>query len=184
MTEEESLIAWTTKRDPTLRDEARRAIEAGRPWDSFLLRKIQDNVIDAECLYRGTTVSASDPLLSVKVGDSFSMLPSSWSAEHQIAAQFFRNQFRPKDVPLFMLLQGRPIHGFDLAEYFEAKGHPRARLVGGIDLATYFDARSRSHLTAQREVITAGRFQVLDAQALHEGSLLIVKQTGVYGREL
>ena|ERR1700675_361704 len=166
--EQEKLLRQWQWADTRLREDARRAIARGLIWESLLLRLIWENVVDAESLYRGMTVPPGDSLLTVQVGDCFEMLPSSFSRDEKIAATYFRNAWAEQgNIPLFMLLKNQwnseqfgPLHAFDLANFLERRDH-----------------RSHRH----QEIITAGKFRLLERRPLHEGELLILQQVGVYG---
>jgi len=174
MLELQRLRSWSHSQQEELREEARRAIEAGRPCDSLLLNKICHNTILADSLYRGMTVGQSDRLLRLEIGETFTLLPTSFSRSIEVASWFFRNQYKPRHIPLFMLLksphwegdENHPIYGFDLSQYFREN---------------YFSLVAHRPGTFQ-EIITAGKFKVIDRQPLHEGRMLTIRQVGVYGR--
>jgi hypothetical protein len=162
----EALCGWNWPKqrgDEKLRAEALAAIKSGRIGDSLLLRLIRSNIVSAPSLYRGMQVPEDCPMLTYKPGDIFDMLPASFSRTTTHASYFFRSRFNPFPVHTFLWLRAKPnipIQGFDLSAYLRSMDHQPHKA---------------------EEVITAGRFRVMDARSLHEGRLLVIEQDGVFG---
>ena len=134
----------------------------------MLVQAIRNESV-AQPIYRGLHNVSDDELAALKVGADLQLSPQSFSADKNIATSYANGDVKSAGAAGHGTTDGSSV------VYTRSKGGLR-----GFKLNNYMSAQDKKDLGFQKEVVTAGHFQVMSRKESSGTVHVTLRQTSVF----